>query len=208
MEFGNEAFPFMRYGDTWRANRRLFHQDFNYSKVTNFLPEQIKYTNVMLKLIKDDPAEFAHHFKFLNSGIILEVMYGFKIRPVNDPYIKIAEDGLGFVQGVIPGSFLVDALPLLKYVPDWFPGAGFKKKAKLWGKGFHDSYDIPFEEVSKSFWKGKATPSFVTSWLSKVTNSLGEDNKQKRLLLIKNVSGTTFLAAVETVFTPFTPLYL
>ena len=30
---------------------------------------------------------------------------------------------------LIPGSFLVDIIPILKYVPEWFPGAKFQRKA-------------------------------------------------------------------------------
>ena len=29
----------------------------------------------------------------------------------------------------VPGAFLVDIIPILKYVPEWFPGAKFQCKA-------------------------------------------------------------------------------
>jgi len=198
MEIENDLIAFMEYGDNWRASRRMFHQEFNSSSATNFLQEQTKYTNIMLRLIKDVPAAFGQHLRFLNSGIILEVIYGFKIRPENDPYVKIAEDGTVFVQGAIPGSFLVDVFPFLKYIPNWFPGSQFKEKAKLWGKQLHDSLDIPFDEVSSSFSKGTAPPSFIVSRLSELSNNLKEEDKQKLMLTIKKVAGMAFLAAVET----------
>ena len=34
----------------------------------------------------------------------------------------------------IPGAFLVDVIPILKYVPEWFPGAKFQSKAALMRK--------------------------------------------------------------------------
>ena len=30
---------------------------------------------------------------------------------------------------LIPGAFLVDIIPILKYLPKWFPGAKFQSKA-------------------------------------------------------------------------------
>jgi hypothetical protein len=30
---------------------------------------------------------------------------------------------------LIPGAFLVDIIPILKHVPEWFPGAKFHSKA-------------------------------------------------------------------------------
>jgi hypothetical protein len=64
----------------------------------------------------------------------------------------------------IPGAFLVDTLPFrewvqyvllvwifkrlpVKYVPSWFPGASFKRKAKGWKALLPDFVDKPFENV-------------------------------------------------------------
>jgi hypothetical protein len=56
--------------------------------------------------------------------------YSIKIQPYNDPYIKIAEDTVeSSTELLIPGAFLVDIIPILKYVPVWFPGAKFQRKA-------------------------------------------------------------------------------
>ena len=38
------------------------------------------------------------------------------------------------VELMIPGAFLVDIIPILKYVPEWFPGAKFQSKAAMMRK--------------------------------------------------------------------------
>ena len=61
--------------------------------------------------------------------------YSINVRPYNDPYIKIVEEGVGAAgELLIFGAFLVDIIPILKYVPEWFPGAKFKSKAALMRK--------------------------------------------------------------------------
>jgi hypothetical protein len=40
---------------------------------------------------------------------------------------------------------------IVRYIPEWFPGGGFKKKARVWKKGWLDSAIIPFKEASKAF---------------------------------------------------------
>ena len=61
--------------------------------------------------------------------------YSINIRPYNDPYTKIAEDAVGAIAELfIPGAFLVDVIPILKYVPEWFPGAKFQIKAAMMRK--------------------------------------------------------------------------
>ena len=56
--------------------------------------------------------------------------YSISVRPYNDPYVAIAEEAIAaVVELLIAGAFLVDIIPILKYVPEWFPGAKFKRKA-------------------------------------------------------------------------------
>jgi hypothetical protein len=61
--------------------------------------------------------------------------YSINVRPYDDPYIKIAEEAVGAIaELLIPGGFLVDIIPILKYVPKWFPGAKFQSKAAVMWK--------------------------------------------------------------------------
>jgi hypothetical protein len=56
--------------------------------------------------------------------------YSINVRPYNDPYIKIAEESMkASAELLIAGAFLVDIIPVLKYIPEWFPGAEFQSKA-------------------------------------------------------------------------------
>jgi hypothetical protein len=54
------------------------------------------------------------------------------------------------VAAAIPGAFLVDVIPLLKYVPEWFPGAGFQKKAKAWKKFALTMVEAPFAAAKRN----------------------------------------------------------
>ena len=61
--------------------------------------------------------------------------YSINVRPYNDPHIKIAEEAIGAIaELMVPGAFLVDIIPILKYVPKWFPGAKFQSKAVVMRK--------------------------------------------------------------------------
>ena len=61
--------------------------------------------------------------------------YSISVQPYNDPYVKIAETAAADVAELqIPGAFLVDSIPILKYVPEWFPGAKFQSKAAVMRK--------------------------------------------------------------------------
>jgi hypothetical protein len=58
--------------------------------------------------------------------------YGINIRPYDDPLIAIAEEAIEALSDLaIAGPLLVDILPILKYIPAWFPGAEFQKKGAM-----------------------------------------------------------------------------
>jgi len=74
--------------------------------------------------------------------------YGFPIKYKNDPYIELAERALKSIsESALPGKFLVNLIPALKYVPEWVPGAGFQKVAKEWKKIQIDFREAPFAKT-------------------------------------------------------------
>jgi hypothetical protein len=47
------------------------------------------------------------------------------------------------------GMYLVDYLPVLKYVPPWMPGASFKRQAREWRRLSRKMLDSPFRIVKQ-----------------------------------------------------------
>ena len=84
------------------------------------------------------------------DSTIMNIGYGIAVQETNDPYISVAEEVLdGLAQAGIPGAFLVDLIPILKYVPSWFPGASFQKKAARWREVNHIMAEKPFGYVKE-----------------------------------------------------------
>lgn len=80
------------------------------------------------------------------GATIMSVGYGLTVQAENDLYIATAERGVHpLAAAAVPGTFLVDALPILKKVPEWVPGAGFKKKAREWRVLSQKMVTMPFE---------------------------------------------------------------
>ena len=80
----------------------------------------------------------------------MKIGYGIAVQESDDPYISIAEEVLkGISEAGIPGAFWVDLFPILKYVPSWFPGAGFQKKAARWREAINTMAEKPFRHVQE-----------------------------------------------------------
>jgi len=75
----------------------------------------------------------------------LSATYDITVNDSDDAYISTAETALnGLAAAGVPGSFLVDYLPLLKYTPSWVPGAGFKRMAANWRRANEEMCEKPF----------------------------------------------------------------
>jgi hypothetical protein len=80
----------------------------------------------------------------------MKVGYGIAVQESDDPYISIAEEALARIsEAGIPGTFWVDWFPILKYVPSWFPGAGFQKKAERARETTNAMAEKPFRHVQE-----------------------------------------------------------
>lgn len=87
----------------------------------------------------------------LSGETIMSITYGIDTRENDDPYIKMAEAGVvPLLEAIRPGAFLVDFLPVLKYIPEWLPGAGFKKKARIWRKSAEGMISISFNTTKEN----------------------------------------------------------
>lgn len=64
------------------------------------------------------------------AAIIMSTLYGHDISPTNDFFVDLAEQAVGKLSEVwFPGAAAVNAMPFLRHIPAWFPGAGFKRFA-------------------------------------------------------------------------------
>lgn len=50
----------------------------------------------------------------------------------------------------------------MKYVPSWFPGAGFKRLAREWRANLETVADKPYDFVKRRLEAGKYQPSYLS----------------------------------------------
>lgn len=80
----------------------------------------------------------------------MEIVYGIKIQGLDNEYVQNAEEALeGFADAAVPGRYLVDTFPIMKYIPSWFPGAGWKRKANHWRHVNQEVCHGPFDMVKE-----------------------------------------------------------
>ncbi len=79
------------------------------------------------------------------GGIILGLTYGYEVKDGEDELVTLIEQAnANFSRSSLPGAFLVDVFPFLRYLPEWLPGTGFLSLAREWKKDTVASAEVPY----------------------------------------------------------------
>ncbi|KAF8705166.1 cytochrome p450, partial [Rhizoctonia solani] len=87
------------------------------------------------------------------SATLLRSIYGYEAAASDDCYLVETQAIFSFMtKSLLTSSYLVNIIPVLKYVPEWFPGAGWKRDAIKWRKRkdtlIKDMYKIGLKNMS------------------------------------------------------------
>ncbi|KAJ6541462.1 cytochrome P450, partial [Mycena capillaripes] len=116
-----------------------------------FYPIDEYQGNMFLKRVLEDPVAFESAIRKSAAAMVLQVTYGYKIQEKgSDPFVDLADKGMAeFSEIMRPGAFLIEALPILKYVPSWFPGANFKRLAEKYNHTCDELAEVPLAYVKE-----------------------------------------------------------
>ncbi|KAJ6185902.1 hypothetical protein N7519_007203 [Penicillium mononematosum] len=125
--------------------------------------QEVETDRFLWRVLKDQE-KLTQHIQTEAGAVILRIAYGYRVEPHNqDLLVNLANEALEqFSIASTPGTWLVDLIPALKYVPAWFPGAGFKRTAQEWRKNLEDVAKKPYALVQQRTEDGKYEPSFLS----------------------------------------------
>lgn len=186
----------MPYGERWRKTRRIFHQYFNIGAVHHYQEIQLRDARSFLKHLHENPERFFHHIRHSFASTIMKAVYDIDVKEEDDPYIDMAEKALEApVQASQPGRFYVEVLPILKYVPAWFPGAEFKRLAARSKFNMDHLRKIPLDFVKENMKAGLARPSVALSMLEKIADS---PNKAQDEVIAGDAASIAYVGGADT----------
>ncbi|KAJ2928434.1 hypothetical protein H1R20_g8643, partial [Candolleomyces eurysporus] len=186
-------------GTRWRKNRRVAHHVLHPVAVKEYRPRITRSTRSFLKRLLDDPdpLNIIPHLRHLAGETMLSIAYGIQIQARNDPYLEMSRVGLQSLNSAaVPGAFLVDSFPLMKYIPAWFPGASFKRKAHEWRKVSQGMLKLPFAEAKRQFESGTNTVSVISTCLQKIGDGFEDDAFTEETA--QGVAGNVFAGGSDT----------
>ncbi|KAL0577519.1 hypothetical protein V5O48_004460 [Marasmius crinis-equi] len=152
----------------------------------------------MLIRLLESPEDYDHHLRHMNGMIVLSAAYGIEVQSDNDPYVATGEKTLQTMARTGNGTeYLVEHIPILRYLPEWFPGGGFKKSAKEWSKSVRALPRRPMEAVYENMANGTAKSCVATRVLSVMELEDGKPDPHQCKVL-QNVLGAMYAASTDT----------
>ncbi|KAJ7251368.1 cytochrome P450 [Mycena rebaudengoi] len=152
--------------------------------------------DLLRRLLENPDDEVIKHIKHMNGALIMSIAYGIDTLPFNDPYMETAEAAVdAMAQAAVPGRYLVDMIPVLKYVPAWFIGAGFRRQALEWKKLTDRMVQLPFNAAKRLVTNGTAPPSYVTDKLQAIDENQDQEHQEK---VIQDSAGIMYAAGFDT----------
>ncbi|KIP07594.1 hypothetical protein PHLGIDRAFT_70828 [Phlebiopsis gigantea 11061_1 CR5-6] len=160
----NQSMPLMPYGAEWRACRKLEHIVLGPGAVRQYEPVQENFAAMLAKEIIQDPDDFYNLIRLCAARIVLAVTYGLPARVTDREYIDHADETMRIIsKSTVPGAFLVDLIPALKYFPKWLP---FHRKCQYGKKMIDTMVTTPYERVKMAIANGNAGPSLARDLLT------------------------------------------
>ncbi|KAI0360720.1 cytochrome P450 [Trametes cingulata] len=192
--------PFVRYGELLRRHRRLMHSAIGPANISAYHALMKRETCAFLKRLVESPDDYRSHIRRFIGSQTLSIIYGYRVATDDDPHLKRAAETLDLLSNHIAsagaGLWLVDIFPPLRYLPSWFPGAGFKRQAADWKARIEECADAPYQRVKEEMERGTATPCYCTMLLGTAADAKDE-------LDIKWTASTMYIGQTLTALCQF-----
>ncbi|KAI0700085.1 cytochrome P450 [Cytidiella melzeri] len=191
----------MDYSEKSKRQRKYMQSYFQKSRLPDLYPVQVREAHHLLHDLLEDPADYRMSIRRMAAGITMMITYGHRVKTKDDSFIQIADKGVATIEAAgAVGAHIVDFVPWLRYIPDWFPGAGIKRVPPGTRENLQAFLHVPFEQVKKQMAAGTATPCYTTKLLEETK---GEDDEGVlgTAALVYSGGLDTTMSAIMTAFT-------
>ncbi|KAF8891391.1 cytochrome P450, partial [Infundibulicybe gibba] len=170
----------------------LYVQGFDLRAVQNYEHIQQREVHAMLSRIHAQPELFHRHIRRMAAASILDIVYGYRVRSNDDPYVHLLEEAMRISTEAVTSIWLIDFFPSLKPLLPWIPGIKTYKLAQEWRQIVENSANLPFQWTKDTMTVSDFTSIFMIRIRGLRT---GPGNDTSHLYCL-----TTYPAAGDTVF--------
>ncbi|CAE6386984.1 unnamed protein product [Rhizoctonia solani] len=195
------------YNDVWRHHRRMMNKWLNVREASGFHKLQESKARTLLQRLLRISTE-THIFDqvkdelfFTMGSSIFQASYGYTAQEKDDPFLQAGHELIDHgTDAVMVTNFFVNIIPALNLVPEWFPGAGWKRTIRKWRKQKEYAQSAPYQWTQNQVSQGTNEPSILGTLLQDhdLVSGLSPEDKEDRL---KQLAFILYSAATDTTAT-------
>ncbi|KAJ3776759.1 cytochrome P450 [Lentinula raphanica] len=188
----NVGFTF--YGNRLREMRRIMHSLLNSTAVNSHWSHLIESQSLeLVHRLLNSPDTFEQEIESSIQEMIVCLTYG---KKPDEEYTKTAKQVMFDTWTALQHHrWTVNAFPLLRYLPPWFPGASFKRLAVDAKERFERMTRLPFFAAKTEMLSGVGDPCFVRLALEDDQHSSSMEHEE----LVMYAAGSLFSAGADTI---------
>ncbi|QRV89138.1 cytochrome P450 family protein [Ceratobasidium sp. AG-Ba] len=187
---------FMPYGPLHKRYRTMLQRALNNRVSLDYIPLQQHEVIRFMRRLAEKPEDFMAHVHLMAASIAIRIAYGYKVDSANDRFVQVAEELMAAFSDVsAPATWSVNVLPMLRFLPTWFPFISFHQRIQEVRRMNEIAENEPFQFVQEQMAKGIAEDSFTSKLLQPEDGQpVEEENKQ----FIKSLASTLYGAGSDT----------
>ncbi|KAL4932108.1 cytochrome P450 [Aspergillus undulatus] len=121
------------YSKEWLARRKLLHSALTPRALENYKALQEAESARLCFQLLNGADEFEALFDRLTASIVFAISYGHRVDDMRSPVVRQRLEFMQYASSLnVPGAYLVESFPALKYLPDWV--APWKAEIKRRGR--------------------------------------------------------------------------
>ncbi|CEL59168.1 O-methylsterigmatocystin oxidoreductase OS=Aspergillus flavus (strain ATCC 200026 / FGSC A1120 / NRRL 3357 / JCM 12722 / SRRC 167) GN=ordA PE=2 SV=1 [Rhizoctonia solani AG-1 IB] len=192
------------YNDLWRHYRRIMNDWLSARAVAQFHTIQEHEARLLLRRLLNttnhtEPFRYVKDaFFFTMASIMFQLAYGYKPKDSQDPFVEQAAMVVrNIASAAMQTNYLVNVFPAMVYIPDWFPGAGWKRTGREYGVRQHKAKTEPYNWLKAQVTSGTHQPSLLSPLLQdhKLLSGLNAIQRDERL---KEVGFVVYAAGTDS----------
>ncbi|KAF8335162.1 cytochrome P450 [Amanita rubescens] len=180
----------------FKKYRKLLQTSLNPRAVKKYTSLMEQERLVMLRGMSQHPEDFVRHVRRNAGAVILSVAYGWKVTSNDDYFVRLNEEAFS-IHNLIkkPSGWLVEFFPLLRFLPSWFPGNGYKRRAAHFKDRIWQFDNVPHRWAKEQIESGKFTESFSSQHLRPEDGHMVDGEEED---IVKWASSALYFGGADT----------
>ncbi|TFY69812.1 hypothetical protein EVG20_g2997 [Dentipellis fragilis] len=195
---GDWFLGFLPYAEKWRARRRILQQAFRDQTCLEYRPKQQAMAENLIRWLYDDPEDFQRYANLAAASLSLSIAYAYDVKQRGDSLVQKLQTATDVaIQLLLPGTSILNEIPLLSRLPSWFSGMGYKARAKACRTITAEILHDPMNAVQKSMADGTARESMARKLLGKFEAD-GMNDRPQPEEVIREAVASLYAAGADT----------